>query len=80
MAPYYKLLTAAPNPVLDRDTAVLEKLTEANSQRFRKLEVKLEEARKMGGESNVSKVLLEKAAYLTRIGHQVIALSHHRPG
>ena len=70
MAPYYKIITAAPSG-LPLDKSLLEKMEKENEEELKRLEERLEEAEKTEGESEISDALRAKANYLTRIGDRV---------
>lgn len=71
MAPYYKLVTSATSPVLPLDAALLTEMEAANEAELKKLDERLEEAKKTEGETEISDALKARANYLTRIGHKV---------
>lgn len=71
MAPYYKLITAAPSPVLPLDEELLKKMESTNENKLKAFEEKLVEAEKIEGESEISEILRAKAMYLTQIGDRV---------
>lgn len=71
MAPYYKLLISQTPPVLPANTEILDKLQAANTAELAKLDLKLAEAEKTEGESEISDALRARAAYLTKIGDKV---------
>jgi hypothetical protein len=72
MAPYYRTLTSATEPVLALDRALLEELEKVNKEELDKLEERLVEAEKMEGETDVVDILRAKAALFTKIGDKVI--------
>lgn len=72
MAPYYRIVTTTD--ALPLDSALVESLEKANKEELEKLEVRLEEAKKQEGESDIADVLRAKANYLTRIGIKVRVL------
>ncbi|KAL5529785.1 hypothetical protein ACEPAG_5772 [Sanghuangporus baumii] len=53
---------------LPEDNALLERMDAANSEELKKLDERLEEARKTEGESEIADALRARANYLTRIG------------
>ncbi|KAG2012320.1 proteasome 26S subunit [Coprinopsis cinerea AmutBmut pab1-1] len=63
--------TLAPIPL---DQALLERLEKKNEEELKKLDEKLEEARKTEGETEISEGLKARANYLTRIGDKQRAL------
>jgi 26S proteasome regulatory subunit N7 len=70
MAPYYKLVTAATPSLLPLDTGLLKEMETANEEDLKKLDERLEEARKTEGETEISDALKARANYLTQIGHK----------
>lgn len=59
-----------PFPIPD-DKALLERMEKANEEELKKLDLRLEEAEKTEGETEISDALRARATYLTRIGDKV---------
>ncbi|KAF9818963.1 hypothetical protein IEO21_02377 [Rhodonia placenta] len=72
MAPYYRSVTAAG--ALPLDAALLESMEQANVAELARLEERLEEAKKVEGESDIADALQARANYLTQIGDKERAL------
>ncbi|GBE81660.1 PCI-domain-containing protein [Sparassis latifolia] len=68
MAPYYRLVTAAS--ILPLDQALLESMEKANKEELEKLDLRLSEAEKTEGESDIADALHARANHLTRIGEK----------
>lgn len=56
--------------VLPANPTLLAKIEEGNAKKLAELDVRLQEAEKTEGESEISEALRAKADYLTRIGHK----------
>jgi 26S proteasome regulatory subunit N7 len=76
MAPHFKLLLSQspailPSSLLTDAPGLIEKLEAKNKTTLEALNLRLEEAEKTEGETEISDALRAKAAYLTRIGDKV---------
>lgn len=56
---------------LPEDKALLERMEAENVEELKKLDARLEEAKKTEGESDIGDALRARATYLTRIGDKV---------
>lgn len=79
MAPYLESLLAASSPLITPDASLLSKLKETNEAEIAKFDVRLKEAEESMGETEISDILREKAAYITKIGDKVRTASSPLP-
>ncbi len=71
MAPYYASLSPS---IVPQDAAVLEKMQEENTKTLAELDERLESAKKMEGESEISDALRARANFLTKTGERETAV------
>lgn len=69
MAPYYRIVTSAS--ALPLDQSLLDRMESENKDELDKIDVRLEEAKKTEGETDIADALRARANYLTRIGDKV---------
>jgi hypothetical protein len=84
MAPHFKLLLSQspavlPPSVLSNASELIEKLEAENKTTLAALDLRLEEAEKTEGETEISDALRAKAAYITKIGDKVRRPPAERP-
>ncbi|KAH9950320.1 PCI-domain-containing protein [Amylocystis lapponica] len=72
MAPYYRVVTSAG--VLPLDQALLDSMDKTNQDALEKLDVRLAEAEKTEGESDIADALQARANFFTRIADKDRAL------
>lgn len=77
MAPYYRIITSTASG-LPLDQSLLDAMEKENAEELHKLDERLDEAKKIEGESEISDALKARANYLTRIGEKVCRVTASR--